>query len=161
MNHKLKIVLTGLVLCLMTHTLRLFLDHYFLIHMGDWTMKIFKKYLVFNLTSIDRFLISWLPIILAIAYSFAGIKKIQVFIIKVMWSITSVIVFFLLGIIVGLMTWTSDGGDSVLLPDYLIYQPIKYYWSFFIVLGIVLPAIPTIINYLKKSDSSSDEVIDN
>ena len=129
--------------------------------MGDWTMKMFKKYLVFNLTSIDRLLISWLPLILAFAYSFAGIKKIQEFIKKVLWTITTVLVFFLAGIAVGLMTWTSDGGDSVLLPEYLKYQPIKYYWSFFIVLGIISPAIPTIISYLKKSNSSSDEIIDN
>lgn len=161
MKHKLKIMLAGLVLSFITHALMLFLDHYFLIHMGDWTMKIFKKYLVFNLTLIDRLLISWLPLILAFAYSFIGIKKLQKFIRKVIWSILTVLVFFLIGILTGLMIWTSDGVDSVLLPEYLKYQPIKYYWTIFIALGIILPAIPTIISYLKSDDSTSNEIIDS
>lgn len=161
MNVRLKIILTGLVLSLMTHALMLFIDHYFLIHMGDWTMKIFKKYLVFNLSSLDRFLISWLPLILAFVYLILNIQELAVFIKKVIWSIITVLTFFLFGIVIGLWTWTSDGGDSILLPEYLKYQPIKFYWTIFISLGLVLPTIPTLIKYLKNMDSTSNDIIDS
>jgi len=124
-------------------------------------MKVFKKYLVLNLTSIDRFLISWIPLILAFAYSSFGIKSLQKFIRKTIWSILTVLIFFLFGILISFMTWSSDGGNSVFLPEYLKYQPIKYYWTIFVALGIVLPVIPTTITYLKSIDSTSDEIIDN
>ncbi len=43
-----------------------------------------------------------------------------------------------LGLIIALLTWTNEGTENPLLPEYLKYQPFHYYWTVFIVLGLIL-----------------------
>lgn len=158
MNHSLKMILAGLVMCIMTQGIMLFIDHYVLIHLGDWTMAISDKFLVFKWTTIDKNLVRWFPLFVGIVCALTRVQKLEVLVKRVIWTLTSVIIALLTAVIIALFTWTKTGADSFLLPDYLKYQPFDHFWTVFILIGILLPLIPTIIN--AKSNDSVHETID-
>ena len=158
MNQSLKIVLAGLVMCIMTQGLMLFIDHYVLVHLGDWTMAMTNKFLVFDWTITDKNLIRWFPLIVGVACAIIGVRDLQIFIKRVFWTLLTVLGFILIAILIGLFTWTSNGGDSPLLPEYLKYQPFSNYWTVFIAVGILLPLIPLVKS--RVDNVVNNEIID-
>ncbi|MFT6280946.1 MAG: phage shock protein PspC (stress-responsive transcriptional regulator) [Salibacteraceae bacterium] len=142
MNQSLKIILAGLVLCIMTQALMLFIDLYVLFHLGEWTMEIANKFLVFNWTITDKNLIRWFPLIVGVACALANVKDIQALIKRVFWTLLTVLGCLLLAYIVALFTWTNEQADSPLLPQYIKYQPFVNYWTLFITFGILIPIVP-------------------
>ncbi len=154
MNQSLKIMLAGLLMCIVTHGLMLFINLYFLIHLGDWTMAISNKYLLIDWTVLDRNLVRWFPFFVGVMCAISRVKKIQILAKHVLWTLLSVIGFILLGIIIALLTWTSKGADSQLLPESLKHQPFANYWTVFIGIGILLGLMPIVLrrkDNIKKS----------
>lgn len=142
MKQTIKILLTGLVLCLLSQGILLFIHLYLIGHLGEWTMPVVGKYIIIDWTKSDSNLIRWLPLIVGIVYIISGKRKIDEFVKRVLITLLSFIGFFLLGILFALIFWTSEGGGSPLLPEYVRYQPFKHYWTIFLATGIVLPLIP-------------------
>jgi len=52
-----------------------------------------------------------------------------------------------LGLIIALLTWKHENIENPLLPDFLKDQPFDYYWTIFIITGLL---ISIIISYLLK-----------
>jgi hypothetical protein len=158
MNQNLKILLTGLSMCIATLAFIVFIQLYVFNHLGDWTMATVNKFLVFHWTTLDNNLIRWLPLIVGVAYVISGKKRIDRFIKRVLLTLLSVIIVLILGILIALITWTSDGADSPLLPRYIKYQPFENYWTVFIVIGILISTIPIFFN--QKESYGDDDTID-
>lgn len=104
-------------MCIITQGVMLFIDHYFLIHLGDWTMAMSNKFLVFDWTIVDKNLIRWFPLLLGMVYTMIGVKNLELFIRRVFLTILTTLAMILIAVIIGLYTWTSESGPSPLLPE--------------------------------------------
>ncbi|MFT6500962.1 MAG: phage shock protein PspC (stress-responsive transcriptional regulator) [Crocinitomicaceae bacterium] len=155
MNQGFKMILAGLVLCIMTQALMLFIDHYVLVHLGEWTMEIANKFLILNWTTVDKNLIRWFPLIVGLACALANVKDIQVLIKRVFWTLLTVLSCLLLAYIVALFTWTNEQADSPLLPQYIKYQPFVHYWTVFIAFGILVPMVPLFRDRRKRAGNNN------
>jgi hypothetical protein len=158
MKQTLKILLIGLVLCILSEGILIFIHLYLIGHLGEWTYPVVNKYIIIEWTKSDSNLTRWLPLIVAIFYIISGKRKIEEFIKRVFLTLLSFIGFFVLGILFALIFWTSEGGGSPLLPEYIKYQPFAHYWTIFIAIGIILPIIPIFKN--RKEDIGVDDTID-
>lgn len=143
----------------MTQGLMLFINNFVLVVLGDWTMQIANKFLIINLTIIDENLIRWFPFIVGLTCALTNVKDLQVLVERVFWTLLTVIGFLLLAILVALFTWSSNGADSPLLPEYIKYQPFMNYWTVFIALGITLPMIQLI--WKRKKNAEVNDEFDN
>ena len=158
MNQRLKILLSGLVLCIMTQSLMLFIDQYVLVRLGDWTMTMDNKYLILNWTILDKNLVRWFPLIIGISCVIFSVKDVHILVKRVFWTLLSVLSFIVIAILIALFTWTNDTADSPLLPEYIKYQPFVNYWTVFISLGILLAIIP--IAKSRKEQIRVEEIIE-
>ena len=118
-------------------------------------MAMSNKFLVFDWTIVDKNLIRWFPLLLGMVYTMIGVKNLELFIRRVFLTILTTLAMILIAVITGLYTWTSESGPSPLLPEYLKYQPFTFYWTVFILIGIIMPFFPMIkrwINYDRNNE---------
>lgn len=150
MNLKLKIFVIGILLCSISYGLMFLLDYFIFIKLGDWTLPLFKKYLVIHLTLTDMFLVRWFPLILAVSQILTNINATKIYFKTVLWSFVSVIGMLISGILIALLTWTNEKAESPLLPEFLKYQPFEYYWTIFIIGGLMISIL--IMYFLKRKE---------
>ena len=136
MNKYLKIISLGVLLSIASFGILLLLYFYVFTKLEDLTLLITKKYIVFNLSSIDQGLISLSPLIIALIHVFASDKEIKPYFENIFWISLSIITLILFGFIVAVLTWTNDGDP--IIPEYYKYQPFKYYWTLFIGFGLIV-----------------------
>ena len=138
MNQNLKIISFGILLSSISFGLLLILYYYVFTKLGDLTLPLTKKYLVFNFTSIDQGLIRLFPLIIALIHVSFRDKETKAYFRNVLWIYLSIMTMIFLGFIIALLTWTNDEAENPLLPEFLKYQPFKYYWTLFIVFGLIV-----------------------
>lgn len=143
MNKKtnLKYIMVIILTSILSIELMLILINYVFAHLGTWTMSLSNKYLVINLTPIDKALITFFPVVPAFIHSIGEGININAFLKQSLWLFLSVILFFASGIGIGLLTWTTTSSISPLLPNYLKYQPFTYYWTLFLIPSILIPIV--------------------
>lgn len=145
-------------MCLLTVGLMQFIGFYVLINLGDWTLAFANKYLILYWTGTDINLIRWFPLIVGIVCTIVGVNDLRVFIKRVFWTLLTVVAFLVLALFIAMLFWTSEGGPSPLLPEYIKYQPFANDWTVFIALGVLLPMIPLIRK--RRDNVDNDELID-
>lgn len=133
--------------------LMLIIINYLFANIGTWTMAISNKYLVINFTPIDKILITFFPVVPAFIHSIGESINITAFLKQALWLFISVILFFIAGLGIGLLTWTTTSSISPLLPNYLKYQPFTYYWTLFLIPSILIPVIFPIYRKMKRENS--------
>ncbi|MFD1553275.1 hypothetical protein DNU06_16800 [Putridiphycobacter roseus] len=147
MKPEFKIILTGIGASIVSILLQWFFNYYVLVKLGDWTMALNQKFLVHQTTTLDVLLLNYFPIIIAGIFIVGGVLQTKQYRKFILWTSFSIIIMMILGFVVGLITWTTEGAVSPLLQQYIKYQPFKNYWTIFITLGVL---IPLIIKYLKR-----------
>ena len=141
MNQYFKILLIGIGMSICSFGLTFIFYSFVLTNLGDWTMSITQKYLIFNLNPIDNSLFQWFPVIIALVHISFRIKEIKIYFKTLLWTLCSLLTMFFIGVAIALLTWTNEGSESPLLPDYLKYQPNTYYWTIFLFLGILVSVL--------------------
>ena len=147
MKQNVRIIIYGVLLCILSYGLMLILDYFVFVKLGDLTLPLTHKYLVINLNSIDRNLIRSFPLLLAIIQISVRRSQTKIYFKTVLWTFVSIISMMFLGLIIALLTWKHENIENPLLPDFLKDQPFDYYWTIFIITGLL---ISIIISYLLK-----------
>lgn len=119
-------------------------------------MKFFGKFLIFELTSLDRNLVRWLPLLIGTVMLIKTPKDTRTIVKSILISLATVFFTIILGIIIAINTWTNEGTDSPLLPEYIRYQPFQYYWTTFILIGLIISTL----FYIKKRSKYEENLID-
>jgi hypothetical protein len=156
-SKKVKIVLIGVAFTFLSLAYLLILDFFVLGNISDWSMKLFQKYLIIDFNIQDKILIRWFPLLLSIIVIYTKDMGTKSFIRLILSGYITVSFSLLLGYFLAVITWTSGGAISPLLPEYIKYQPFTNYWALFILFGIVL----AIWLHFKKGKESSSELIDD
>lgn len=148
-------IMTTIASIVATVTFMYFMFFYVFMNLGDWTFKYFNKFLTFQLTPIDHFLVQFTPLFFVypiiknkLSYSKELIKTTVLGICTLFLSILS-------GILLGILTWPHDE-SSPLLPEYIRVQPFGNYWTIFIIIGICVPFVMLI----RKSKLNKTEILD-
>lgn len=119
-----------------------------------------KKYLIFQITKTDLFLFRYFPLLVAVFFLFYDKKTpVKRFIWVNLRILGAILLFLFIGIIAALLIWPSL--DTNYLPDNVLIQPFTFYWTLFILSGIVLPIYLWLRKKSKKSpaqDLIDDEI---
>lgn len=111
--------------------------HLFL-NLGPLTFKYFQKYLAFNITPFDQILVQFSPLLFIFPIVRAKIDYSKNMLRTTLLSLLCIFLFLMLGLIIGIYTWQHDTTNP-LLPEYLVVQPFKNYWTIFILMGLFFP----------------------
>ena len=144
MKQNLKIVLTGIGMCIVSFGVLLFVRDILL----GLTNSLTEQYLIFNFTSLDANLIFLCPIIIALIQIVLKIERVDFLMKSVFFTLIGIILMIFIGLIVALITWESEDGQ--LLPGYYKFQPFVNFWTIFIALGM-LSSVISIYFYSKSA----------
>ena len=144
-------------MCIVSIGLMQFLDFVVLMHLDNWTLKFFGQFLIYDWTSLDKNLVRWFPLLIGILMLIKKPKDSTTIFKSIMMSLAFIFFSIIIGIIVALYTWTNEGAESPLLPEYIRYQPFQNYWTMFVLSGLII----SILFYLKKSKKIENNLIDN
>ena len=145
MKPEFKIIILGIGASIVSIVFQWFFNYYVLAKLGNWTMALNQKFLVHQTTATDVLILNYFPIIVAGIFIVARTLQIKLYLKFILFTSFSIIILLTLGFVVGLITWTTEGSVSPLLPLYIKYQPFKNYWTIFITLGVLIPLVMKLI----------------
>jgi hypothetical protein len=144
------------IFCLfITISFTLILNLYLLNILFEKTQTKFNKYLIFKLHPIDNWILCFYPLLFIYPILLRKSPFIKTMLMNTFLGLLMIFLCFIAGYFIALNTWTSNGVSS-LLPDYVKYQPYSYYWTLFILSGIVFP----FLRLFYKTNKTEEGVID-
>lgn len=136
MNQNLKILLLGIGMSPISYGLMTIL----FLYLPTTTMYLTSRYIIVEFIPVDWILAYSCPIIIALVQIAARIKQVKVLIKNVLWTLGMMVMMIFIGMLTAIYTWKGPGREDSLIPEYYRYQPFKFYWTVFIVLGILISA---------------------
>lgn len=137
MNKSFKIIIVSIGLCLLLIVIFIALTQLFHLFIYDLIVKFSHKWFIAKFAVIDSVLFWGHPIISGVLF----IKYDKNIHVKKLIEVNSQILISILiclsiGCTVALFTWLPD---NELLPSHIVVQPFRFYWTPFILTGIVIP----------------------
>ncbi len=133
---------------------------YFLLDIIDqWTLYNLQSYLLIGFNFFDQLLLIFFPTIVGfstlflVEFNFWKIFK------NVCISFGTVYLVVFVGYAVALMTW-SNYDTNPLIPEYTKNQPFNFYWTIFIIIGILIPILATLLRkdrFIKPTTPNSSD----
>lgn len=139
MNKKASIVINALGLVFVIAIIIKLFEFFIFPHLNSWIISSTNKYLVLYLNSIDLYVINLFPLVIALIQIFKSKIDEKVLFRSSAAILSCISLMLLIGLIVAWFTWPSlnPEGNTLIPLNYKI-KPFEFYWTIFIVTGILI-----------------------
>jgi hypothetical protein len=128
------------ILCIAISFVFQFCIHFlFFQNLGEWTFKSFSKFLEFQINVIDNLILLYFPLLFITPIVNKKLNYLKEMLCLTLVGIVSISLSLIAGVLIAVFTWMPDLSKSTLLPKYILSQPVSYYWTFFIIIGVLVP----------------------
>lgn len=126
--------------------------------MSEWSFEKFSKFYIPQHNPNIEIIFVVIPTVLRYILGHKRVINVKELIIAQTVQVFVLLAFAIIGFILVLLI-SNPSGDSVLSPAYIISEPIRYYWAFFILPAPFITA--WFMNLYHEKEIETNEIIDN